>query len=257
MRIGVLKAHGLAVLLVLAGSPVVAQQSKPAAVPSREFTNSVGMKFVLIEPGTFLMGSDIDAANEKPVHEVTLSHGFYLQTTEVTQAQWQAVMGNNPSFFKGPDRPVENVSWDDVQEFLGKLNAREKDTRYRLPTEAEWEYACRAGGREPDVAPNLGEVAWTDANSEGGTHPVGQKKPNAWGLYDMRGNVWEYVQDWYGEYSAERSVDPQGLLLGVNRVLRGGSWCTIYPSYFRCAYRNYMRPGDSDLSRGFRCARSR
>jgi formylglycine-generating enzyme required for sulfatase activity len=106
------------------------------------------MKFVTIGPGTFRMGSDSGEADEKPVHEVTLSQGFYLQTTEVTQAQWQAVMGNNPSFFKGPDRPVENVSWDDVQEFLGKLNAREKDTRYRLPTEAEWEYACRAAGRQ-------------------------------------------------------------------------------------------------------------
>jgi formylglycine-generating enzyme required for sulfatase activity len=257
MRIEVLKIRGLAVLvLVLAGWPVVAQQSKPVEVPSREFTNSVGMKFVLIEPGTFLMGSDTDTANEKPVHEVTLSKGFYLQTTEVTQAQWQAVMGNNPSFFKGPDRPVENVSWDDVQKFPGKLNAMEKDTRYRLPTEAEWEYSCRAGGQEPDVAPSLGEVAWSDANSVGETHPVGQKRPNAWGLYDMRGNMWEYVQDWYGGYSAERTVDPQGLPSGVDRVLRGGAWGSAYASYFRCAYRNYIRPDFRDLGDGFRCARA-
>jgi len=236
--------------------PLAGQQTRPGGAP-RPFTNSIGMEFVTIEPGTFKMGSDSGEADEKPVHEVTLSKGFYLQTTEVTQAQWLAVMGSNPSFFEGPDRPVENVSWEEVQEFLGKLNAREKDTRYRLPTEAEWEYACRAGGQEPEAAPSLGEVAWWDVNSAGGTHPVGQKKPNAWGLYDMRGNVWEYVQDWYGGYPAELTVDPQGQPSGITRVLRGGAWCTIYASHFRCAYRNYMRPSDSDLSRGFRCARSR
>jgi formylglycine-generating enzyme required for sulfatase activity len=241
---------------ILVWLPVAGQQTMPGG-PPREFTNSIGMKFVLIEPGTFLMGSDSGEADEKPVHEVTLSKGFYLQTTEVTQAQWQAVMGYNPSFFKGPDRPVESVSWDDVQKFLEKLNAREKDTRYRLPAEAEWEHACRAGGQEPDAAQNLGEVAWWDRNSEGGTHPVGQKRSNAWGLYDMRGNVWEYVQDWYGGYSPERTVDPQGPASGVNRVLRGGAWCTINSSYFRCAHRSYMWPADTDLSRGFRCARSR
>ena len=105
---------------------------------------------------------------------------------------------------------MEQVSWDDVQVFLKKLNAKENSTRYRLPSEAEWEYACRAGGREPDVAPNLDEVAWRAGNSSGTTHPVGQKKPNAWGLYDMSGNVWEWVQDWIGPYSPASQTDPQG-----------------------------------------------
>jgi hypothetical protein len=132
-----------------------------AAVPPREFTNSVGMKFVLVEPGSYKMGSQ----RYGPVHDVTLSKGFYLQTTEVTQAQWEAVMGTNPSTFKGPDRPVETISWDDIQEFLRNLNAKQNDTRYRLPTEAEWEYACGAGGQEPDEARNLDEVAWTYENS--------------------------------------------------------------------------------------------
>src|ERR1035437_2289810 len=176
----------VAALLVLAGWAAVAQQSKPAAVPPRQFTNSIGMKFVRIESGWFKMGSDSGDAGEKPVHEVTLSKGFYLQATEVTQAQWEAVMGSNPSDFKGPERPVESVSWDDAQEFLKKLNAKEKDTGYRLPSEAGWEYACRAGGQEPDIAPNLGEVAWWGENSGSETHPAGQKKPNAWGLYDMQ-----------------------------------------------------------------------
>jgi formylglycine-generating enzyme required for sulfatase activity len=217
----------------------------------REFTNSVGMKFVRINPGTFKMGS----ADEGPIHDVTLSKGFYLQTTEVTQAQWQAVMGTNPSEFKGPDWPVDMVPWFDAQEFLRKLNAREKDTRYRLPTEAEWEYACRAGGQEPDGAPNLGEVAWWAGNSGREVHPVGQKKPNAWGLYDMRGNVWEWVQDRYGDYSAGRQVDPHGPASGTYRVLRGGSWWRARAKNFRCAYRNY----DSEAARGdkgFRCART-
>ncbi len=256
MRIGVLKTHGAAaLLLVLTGWPVVAQQNKPV-VASREFTNSIGMKFVLIDPGLFKMGSDSGDEDEEPVHEVSLGKGFYLQTTEVTQAQWEAVMGSNPSNLKGPDLPVENVLWDEVQKFLGKLNAKEKDSRYRLPTEAEWEYACRAGGQEPDVAPNLGEVAWSAVNSAGKTHPVSQMKPNAWGLYDMRGNVWEIVQDWYGGYSAERSVDPQGPPDGGYRVIRGGAWDLVKPNGCRCADRAGMRPDYRYASIGFRCART-
>jgi formylglycine-generating enzyme required for sulfatase activity len=234
---------------------IVVLAAMVAAAP-RESTNSVGMKFVRIDPGSFKMGSDSGDPDETPVHAVTLSKGFYLQTTEVTQAQWEAVMGSNPSKFKGPDLPVENVLWDEVLTFLGKLNAKEKDARYRLPTEAEWEYACRAGGQEPDVAPNLGAVAWTDVNSAGKTHPVAQKKPNAWGLYDMRGNVWEIVQDWYGPYSAERSVDPQGPRTGGYRVIRGGSWDLVKPNGFRCADRAGARPDYRYLSSGFRCVRT-
>jgi len=234
--------------LILAGvlhcTLACAQQS---TTPPRTFTNSVGMKFVWIDPGSFRMG---------PAHMVTLSKGFYLQTTEVTQQQWEAVMGTNPSHFKGPDRPVESVSWEDAQKFLKKLNAKEKDSRYRLPSEAEWECACRAGGQEPDEAADLDEVAWWGKNSSGATHPVGQKQPNAWGLFDMRGNVWEWVQDWYGAYSVGRQIDPRGPGSGRFRVLRGGSWVVVNTGGFRCAYRFDFRPAHRDCYLGFRCART-
>jgi len=227
-------------------------QRSPQA-PSREFANSVGMKFVRITPGAFKMGSE----EEGPIHEVTLSKAYYLQTTEVTQAQWQAVMGTNPSASRGPDLPVEMVSWNDAHEFLRKLNAKEKDTRYRLPTEAQWEYACRAGGQEPDEAPNLDEVAWWGKNSGHHSHPVGQKNPNAWGLFDMRGNLWEWVQDWYGPYSAKPQVDPQGPPSGDGRVvLRGGGCERTDAAYFRCAYRGITGPGLRTNFFGLRCART-
>jgi formylglycine-generating enzyme required for sulfatase activity len=244
------KSFVLLIVVLGALALVLCGQKSPQG-PPREFTNSVGMKFVRIDPGSFKMGWKYD----RPVHDVTLSKGYYLQTTQVTQAQWQAVMGTNPSHFKGPDRPVESVAWGDIQEFLGKLNAKEKDTRYRLPTEAEAEYACRAGGQEPDEAPNLDDVAWWGKNSGSETHPVGQKKPNAWGLYDMRGNVGEWLQDWYGPYSAKPEVDPQGPPSGASRVMKGGSWCDA-GDVFRCAYRYEASPADRYAGRGFRCART-
>ena len=227
--------------------------------PPRTFTNSIGMKFVRIGPGSFRMGSDDKDPDEKPAHMVTLSKGFYLQTTEVTQRQWEAVMGTNPSQIKGPDRPVETVSWEDAQEFLKKLNAKEKDSRYGLPSEAEWECACRAGGQEPDEAANLDEVAWWGKNSSGATHPVGQKQPNAWGLFDMRGNVMEWVEDWYdgGGYAKSRQIDPRGPDSGGLRVLRGGSWDYDNTDSFRCACRHYdLRPRYRINYHGFRCART-
>jgi formylglycine-generating enzyme required for sulfatase activity len=252
------KAVALNLRLILAGVLLYTIAPRTATpqeqTPPRTFTNSIGMKFVWIDPGSLRMGWQL----EEPVHEVTLSKGFYLQTTEVTQRQWEAVMGTNPSYFKGPDRPVENVSWGDIQGFLRKLNAREKGSRYRLPTEAEWEYACRAG-QKPEEAGNSGDVGWSSEDSEGVTHPVGQKKPNAWGLYDMRGNVWEWVQDWYGPYSAERQVDPQGPQSGVFRVLRGGSWNdhSVFTVDFRCALRgDPVSPEFRYISFGFRCART-
>jgi formylglycine-generating enzyme required for sulfatase activity len=246
----VLLTTALAVMVV-----AVCGQESPQ-VPPREFTNSVGMKFIRIDPASFKMGSEFHG----PIHEVTLSKGFYMQTTEVTQAQWEAVMGTNPSFFKGRDRPVEMVSWNDIQNFLRKLNAREKDTRYRLPTEAEWEYACRAGDQLADEELYLGIVAWWSENSVGQTHPVGQKEPNAWGLYDMLGNVQEWVQDWLlHSYSAERQVDPQQTRPDVarpSRVVRGGSWDYSPTHPWRCAGAEGLRPGDRDNAVGFRCART-
>jgi formylglycine-generating enzyme required for sulfatase activity len=238
-------------MVALAAMAVAARGQDSPQGPPREFTNSVGMKFVPIDPGSFKMGGETDG----PIHEVTLSRGFYLQATEVTQTQWEAVMGTNPSHFKGPDRPVESVSWNDIQEFLRKLNAREKDTRYRLPTEAEWEYACRVGGQEPDATPILGDVAWWLGNSGRETHPVGRKKPNAWGLYDMRGNVWEWVQDRYGPYAAERQVDPQGPPSGDYRVLRGGGWLSVQGDT-ASSYHSGVQPHERSDGLGFRCART-
>jgi len=164
------------------------------------------MEFVLIPAGTFTMGSPDSDSNaydhEKPAHQVTISEPFYMGKYEVTQAQWKAVMGENPSRFKGDDHPVENVSWEDVQQFIQKLNAKEGKEACRLPTEAEWEYAARAGTTTiysfGNNASQLGNYAWYDENSGNTTHPVGDKPPNPWGLYDMHGNVWEWVQDWYG-----------------------------------------------------------
>ena len=206
--------------------------SNTAAYINPEITNSINMKFVYIEPGTFLMGSPEKepgkVADESPQHEVTLTQGFYMQTTEVTQRQWKAVMGSNPSYFKncGDDCPVENVSWDDAQEFIKKLNQKEGKSEYRLPAEAEWEYAARAGTATPFA---FGKCLSTDeANYDGNspiagcakgiyrekTLPAGSLKANAWGLYDMHGNVWEWCRDWYGEYPAGSVTNPEGSSTG-------------------------------------------
>jgi formylglycine-generating enzyme required for sulfatase activity len=207
--------------------PPVTSPAPPA--PEKAWRNSIGMEFLLIPAGEFQMGSNNGDSDEKPVHKVRLSKAFYLGKYEVTQAQWQAMMGNNPSRFTGDDRrPVEQVSWEDTQEFIKRLNVKEGGTKYRLPTEAEWEYAARAGTTTAysfgDDPRQLGEYAWFYDNAGQATHPVGQKKPNPWGLYDMHGNVWEWVQDWYAAYSAGTAVDPAGPAAGSSRVLRGGGW---------------------------------
>ena len=177
------------------------------------------MTFRLIPAGTFQMGSPVDEEgryDNEQQHQVTISRPFYLQTTPVTQGQWQKVMGNNPSSFTagGQDCPVEQVSWDDAQEFLAKLNRIEEIDTYRLPTEAEWEYACRAESTGRfcfgDDEAGLKDYAWYNNNSAGKTQPVGQLKPNAWGLYDMHGNVWEWCRDWYGRVSGRARYRPPG-----------------------------------------------
>jgi hypothetical protein len=190
---------------------------------------------------------------------VTVSKAFYLGKYEVTQAQWEAVMGNNPSYFKGRNNPVEWVSWHDVQAFITKLNQKEGMNKYRLPTEAEWEYAARAGTTSTysfgDDAGALGRYAWygEDENS-GSTHPVGQKEPNAWGLYDMHGNVWEWVQDRYGEhyYSNSPAIDPKGPPSGM-RVFRGGFWGNL-AKLCRSAGRGFVSSDFQDSAVGFRLA---
>ena len=199
---------------------------------SGKFTvNGVSFDMVRVEGGTFRMGATAEQeedaySNEKPVHSVTLS-SYYIGKTEVTQALWQAVMGTNPSAFKGADLPVECVSWNDCQEFIQKLNSL-TGRNFRLPTEAEWEFACRGGnksnGYKYSGSDNLGTVAWYDDNSGNKTHSVATKSPNELGIYDMSGNVWEWCADWYGDYSSGAQTNPTGPLSGSGRVGRGGSW---------------------------------
>ena len=227
--------------------------------PEPSFTNSIGMEFVLIPAGTFMMGSlnrDTEAyGDEKPAHRVTISQPFYLGKYPVTQEQWAAVMGNNPSRFSGhPDQPVESVSWNDVQAFLDTLNERDGSGDYRLPTEAEWEYACRAGTEIPRYYPDINAIAWYLENSNDQTRPVGQKLPNAWGLYDMLGNVREWCHDGRRRYTADALVDPMGPTdAGAPRVVRGGGWYTPAHSV-RAAHNHVIHPDHRDDDIGFRCA---
>ncbi|MBF0174643.1 MAG: formylglycine-generating enzyme family protein [Magnetococcales bacterium] len=224
------------------------------AEPEKTLTNNINMEFVLISSGTFMMGEP-GGDDDTALHEVILSTPFCIGKYEVTQTQWQAVMGNNPSIFKGSNRPVENVSWNDVHEFIKRLNIMGTDT-YRLPTEAEWEYAARAGttghfywGR----GELTGDYAWYDRNSRNETQPVGQKLPNPWGLYDMAGNVWEWCQDWYDKRYGDGTSrkDPMGPVSGVARVYRGGSWIGD-PMFIRHANRSRLAPDRSNGDVGFR-----
>ena len=242
--------------------PEQRESSTPVSTP-REITTGIGMEFVLIPAGIFTMGSpnlDPHADNdEKPAHQVTISESFYMGKYEVTQAQWKAVMGENPSRFKGDDRPVENVSWEDAQQFIRKINAIEGKEACRLPTEAEWEYAARAGTTTlysfGDNITQLGDYAWYAVNSGETTHPVGEKKLNPWGLYDMHGNVWEWVQDWYAPYTAEAVTDPIGPAIGAYLLLRGGGWGDAAQDA-RSADRLWRHPGVRGGNLGFRCLSS-
>jgi formylglycine-generating enzyme required for sulfatase activity len=218
--------------------------------------------FVLIPAGVFFMGSseseEISLPNERPRHEVTVSKPFYLATHEVTQDFWFAVTNDNPSRFPGERHPVDNVSWDDAQLFIQKLNALSEGRRYRLPTEAEWEMAARAGAQTTyffgnDLA-QLGDYAWHESNSGGQSHPVGLKKPNPWGLYDIYGNAREWVQDYYGEYAASPQVDPTGPSNGAERITRGGSWNCL--GYCRSAERVPFAPTERVNIVGLRLAYS-
>ena len=229
--------------------------------PPREWVNSLGMEFVRIEAGSFVMGSPENEegreADERQ-HEVRISRPFYLGKYEVTQGEWEAVVGPNPSHFRecGARCPVENVSWYDAQEFIRQLQWREAERghRYRLPTEAEWEYAARAG----TTAARYGEldgIAWWEGNSRKRLRPVGGKGANAWGLQDMLGNVWEWVGDRDGEYPTEGTTDPRGLGAGSARVNRGGSW-NGSARHVRSAHRRYDSPGYRHDDLGFRLART-
>ena len=221
--------------------------------------NGVTFKMVKIEGGTFMMGapsSDAEAySNELPQHCVTLSE-YYIAETEVTQALWQAVMGSNPSHFKFPDRPVEEISWNDCKTFIEKLNQL-TDKQFRLPTEAEWEYAARGGGNSHGYkfsgSDNVDDVAWYTDNCGGETHAVKTKAANELGLYDMTGNVLEWCSDWMAAYSADTVTNPQGPAAGFKRVLRGGS---LYNDArrLRVTRRSEYNPTFTDYSVGFRLA---
>jgi formylglycine-generating enzyme required for sulfatase activity len=230
------------------------------------YTNSIGMKFVLVPAGTFMMGADKNSEtesydDEEPRHQVRIGKPFYLGVTEVTQQQWKDVMGNNPSIFKGEDNPVEMVSWEDAQDFIKRLNQKEGHSRYRLPTEAEWEYAARAGSTSAyffgDDPSQLGDYAWYGKNSGMTPHPVGQLRPNAWGLYDMLGNVYEPTGDWYGDtyYANSPSLDPTGPKSGTVRVLRGCGWGSG-AGHCRSADRDWLELDNRNEGAGFRLALS-
>ncbi len=221
-------------------------------------TDALAQSFALVPSGSFTMGcssNEEGASSDENQVEVTLSQAFWLAKTEVTQAQWEAVMGSNPSLFKGPNLPVERVSWEDVQAFIAKLNDKQilpNGWKFALPTEAQWEYACRAGEKGPYSGGSLDEVGWYKDNSDSQTYEVAKKKPNALGLYDMHGNVCEWCADWY-EDTLKGGIDPVGPSSGDNRVHRGGAWfCDA--SSCRAAYRSRSDPGIRFNSLGFRPA---
>jgi formylglycine-generating enzyme required for sulfatase activity len=253
-------------LAVLYASVVIGQQTAPDSAEARaeaakkQVIESIAQNMVYVQGGTFKMGCTGEQGSceddEKPVHEVTVS-SFYMGKYEVTQAQWETLMGSNPSRFKGDDLPVENVrSWDDAQMFIERLNAA-TGKQYRLPTEAEWEYAARGGNKNKGYkysgSNRVKNVAWMITNGDLTPHPVGTKQANELGIYDMTGNVWEWCSDWYGGYSASAQNNPTGASSGSARVSRGGSWGN---SEGRCrvAHRSNGLPGDGNASLGFRLA---
>ena len=236
--------------------PQQLQQPAPASAPATSgaaietiTVNGVSFNMVRVEGGTFTMGATSEQGSdakddEKPAHQVTLST-YSIGETEVTQTLWEAVMGSNPSFRKGSNRPVEQVSWDDCQTFIEKLNAL-TGRRFRLPTEAEWEYAARGGsksrGYEYSGSDNIADVAWyTETTNDKGTREVKTKQANELGIYDMSGNVWEWCQDRYGSYSSSSQTNPMGPSSGSVRVNRGGGWHD-YAGYCRSSYRLYCTP---------------
>jgi formylglycine-generating enzyme required for sulfatase activity len=247
---------------LLRGDPVAGGEARHA--PNRVIAD-LALELIWVPPGTFTMGSPADEPErnkaEGPQTRVTLTHGFWFGKTEVTQAQYEAVTGTNPSGLKtaGPNAPIERVSWIDAMAFCRKLNERERTAAalpegcaYTLPTEAQWEYAARAGTTvaypgEPDA------MAWYDRNSEGTTHPVGLKRANAWGFHDLAGNVLEWCLDWYGNYPGGAVTDPSGPERGHYRMARGGSWRTD-ARLGRCAARSGGSEGRRDYTIGFRIA---
>ena len=242
-------------------SPATIQSSSDGAVLMVSLGN-VSFRMIRVDGGTFTMGATAEQGSdaytvEKPAHLVTLST-YYMGETEVTQELWEAVMGSNPSKFKGSRRPVEYVSWEDCQDFIRRLNQR-TGRNFRLPTEAEWEYAARGGNKSYGYkyagGSSSGDVAWYYGNSGNQTHDVATKRANELGLYDMSGNVWEWCQDWYSEsyYSSSSQTNPTGPSSGSFRVYRGGSWYDNARSC-RVSYRNRSTPASRNFILGLRLA---
>jgi len=243
--------------------PAVLQPSGGSAGSEKPLVLDLGdgttIELLPIPAGTFTMGGEGGPPDAAPPHRVTISRPFYLGRFEVTQRQWKALMGGNPAFFQGMDNPVESVDWPDCQAFVEKLNARfaRIGLRFDLPTEAQWEYACRAGGEGNFSFGNdpgqLCDYAWFSGNSGGSPHAVGQKKPNAWGLYDMHGNVCEWCADLYDRnyYRKSPPTDPPGASFSHHRSIRGGSW-EEPASNCRAWYRNMNDPSDRNRNLGLR-----
>jgi formylglycine-generating enzyme required for sulfatase activity len=214
-----------------------------------------GLELVRVKGGCFQQGSSQGASSEKPQHEVCL-HDYFIGKYEITQRDWQDVMGFNPTRHKacGEDCPVDSVSWSDAREFVSRLNAI-TGRSFRLPTEAEWEFACRERGKTTSYCGSnaVETVAWQRLNSGNGPHPVGRKQPNSLGIFDMSGNVWEWVQDWNGKYPSTRQNDPKGPSAGSSRVRRGGSW-QYEPEKARAAWRSSGYADDRAMDIGFRLA---
>jgi formylglycine-generating enzyme required for sulfatase activity len=235
----------------LKDEPPAPDEMIKAAQPGRTKVNPRdGLTYVWVAPGTFSMGGspgDSECrSDERPAHQVTINEGFWLAQTPVTQAAYLFVTGKNPSNFKGPNLPAEHISWEDAQKCCAAIGGR-------LPTEAEWEYAARAGNPAARYG-DLDRIAWYANNSGNKTHDVARKDANAWGFYDMLGNVWEWTSDWYGSryYQSSETADPQGPPSGEYKTLRGGSW--VYdPADVRVSLRHRGEPGDSDGNFGFRC----
>jgi len=271
------KTVGIAMMVIGAGwwalaagaaSPSTQPAIQPSTQPAKELTldlgNKVTMKLVLIPAGKFTMGSPETEtgrdSDEGPQHEVTISKPFYMGVYEVTQEQYEQVTGKNPSTFKGAKNPVESVSWEEAVEFCKKLSAKTGKT-VSLPTEAQWEYACRAGSKTRfgygNSDADLGDYAWCTTNSYSKTHPVGEKKANAWGLYDMHGNVWEWCSDWYQDsYRNLPTSDSTGPSTGELRIMRGDGWINPHPlpQFCRSALRSWSAPDFRNCVIGFRVA---
>lgn len=249
------------VVLPVVGDPTVDSRglsdgsSKTGLTKTITLPGGATMELVWCPPGSFMMGSPASEAerdDDEVQHSVTLTKGFWLGKYEVTQRQWESVMGTNPSRFQSPDRPVEQVSWEDCQVFIRTIREASPDLNVRLPTEAEWEYACRAGTESAYSGSGvLGDMGWYDDISQGETHVVGQRQANAWGLHDMHGNVWEWCSDVLDSYPEDSVQDPVGPKSGACRVNRGGSWGTLARSC-RSADRNWDLPSDRSSYLGFR-----